>query len=774
MKRLLFFLALPLLAQSPQLTDGAGHQLRLIRDGAFIMGYNRYHADFARTFRKDHVPFDTIGETPAHHVHITKPFYMAAHEVTVAQFRAFVDATNYVTTAEKSGDGIVGFHNVIDYQDNRQKRRFRRVADYSWKHTGFEQADNHPVVGVSWEDANAYCRWLSRKEGATYRLPTEAEWEYAANASKQGFFCFGNDWRRQIHEFANHADQTLEDAYEETAGRLWYLTGQADGHVFTSPVGSLKANDWGLHDMHGNVWELCQDLYLDTFYNRYKARKNTEPPRWVADPANLDSPWNPDAGEYRIIKGGSYHTNPAQCHTSYRSYVEKADGFCYTGFRVVREANGPLMAEAAARFAAQREAMTAMENHPDVKIEMGIHKDLSSRVVVNPANADLAQHFADLPRVAILEIHRGCPPNFIPEIAKLTDLRGLRIYQPGRDLPREAFAPLAQLRHLEELNINNYSNIHPEDVATWACVENLRILSLGNDQLDGSGFAKFAGKDFSKLEELHMHSFKTDGTELAHFRGAPLTKVSVQSLSDEGAAIIAEFPDIVELRISEPKITAAGLAHLAKLKKLTSLRLANLKTLEDADFAPLAQMTSLERITLSGSGAGDLTAAALAKLPNIRQVNIGSSAFTDEGMRHIGGIATLNHLLEIGQHAAITDAGLEHIWAPDRVTMLFLKQKYGITGTGLNSIAENLTRLVHIEISSADFGDEGMRLLGYMPQLKVFRLHTQESKVTDAGLLAIAEAPKLKQLDIRGDGHAITDAGIAAMKEKLPHVEVLR
>jgi hypothetical protein len=213
---------------------------------------------------------------------------------------------------------------------------------------------------------------------------------------------------------------------------------------------------------------------------------------------------------------------------------------------------------------------------------------------------------------------------------------------------------------------------------------------------------------------------------------------------------------------------------LATLTKLKNLRLTNLKGLSDVDFAPLADMTSLEEISLAGSGAGDLSAARLAKLPMLRRVNIGSPAFTDEGMRHIGGIATLNHLLEIGAEAAITDAGLEHIWAPDRVTMLFLRPQFGITGSGLNSIAENLTRLSYIEINSVDFGDEGMQLLGYMPELGVVKLKGGSSKITDAGLLAIAEAPKLRELHIRGDTHAVTDAGIAAMKEKLPNVKVIR
>jgi formylglycine-generating enzyme required for sulfatase activity len=778
MKRLLLVIPLAAqiaLSQAPSISDGIGNTLNLLRDGQMLVGYNHHYADLSQTFKEDHAAgLDNIGEKPDHFAHITKPFYLATREVTVGQFRQFVDATGYVTTAEKSGDGIVGWHNVLDYEDKRRKRRLRRLPKFTWKSPGFEQGDDHPVVGVSWTDAQAFCAWLSQKEGASYRLPTEVEWEYACGAGNPGFFSFGNDYHAHINRVANYADWALEQAFEDTAGRQTYLEAPGDGVVFTSSVGRFEANPWGFHDMHGNVWELCQDYYHDTYFNRYKPQKNTHPPRWTADPANLDTPWNSDHGEWRIIKGGSWVVAPANCRRSFRSYFEAADGACYLGFRVARDASGPLMAEARSRYARTAAAMTALEAHPKANWEVAFHDDKSSRLVLNPPSADMAQHLPYLTRVSILEIHGVCPAELLPAIAQMPDLRALRMYRPGRDIPSEAYDVLAKLANLEELAINNYSNIDPACVANWACISNLRILSLGNDQLAGSSLAAFRGKDFSKLEELRVESIKTDGSELSYFAGAPLKKLGLNSLSDAGAQLVGQFRELTELRVGQPAITGAGLAQLSALTKLKSLRLSNLKSLSDADFAPLAQMTALEEISLSGSGAGDRTAANLAKLPNLHRISIGSPAFTDEGMRHIGSIAALDQLLEFGQEAAITDAGLEHIWAPDRVTMLFLRPKSGITGSGLNSIAENLTRLAHVEINSVDFNDDGMRLLGYMPALRVLRLHGESSKISDAGLLALAEAPKLKELDLRHGDHPITDAGIAAMKKKLPNLKVIQ
>ena len=105
---------------------------------------------------------------------ITRPFYLGVTEVTRGQFRRFVDDAGYQTEAEKDGKGGCGW--------NEETKKFEQNPRYTWQNPGFEQTDEHPVVNVSWNDAQAFIGWLSRKEGKTYRLPTEAEWEYACRA----------------------------------------------------------------------------------------------------------------------------------------------------------------------------------------------------------------------------------------------------------------------------------------------------------------------------------------------------------------------------------------------------------------------------------------------------------------------------------------------------------------------------------------------------------------------------------------------------------------
>ena len=153
------------------LGGGTRLEMVLIPAGSFLMGDNTGLDD----------------EKPAHKVTITKPFYLGQYEVTVEQFRKFVEATGYATDAEKG----TGFQGAFGW--NRDMMEFQMNDEYSWRNTGFAQLDTHPVVNVSWNDAMEFCRWLSRKEGSTFRLPTEAEWEYACRAGTTTPYFHGHD-----------------------------------------------------------------------------------------------------------------------------------------------------------------------------------------------------------------------------------------------------------------------------------------------------------------------------------------------------------------------------------------------------------------------------------------------------------------------------------------------------------------------------------------------------------------------------------------------------
>jgi sulfatase modifying factor 1 len=229
------------------------------------------------------------GEGPPHDVILTKPYYMGVHDVTVGQFKTFVTENGYQTEAEKSAEGAKVFRDG-EWQNDPQA---------SWKNSGFEQTDGDPVVCVSWNDARAFCNWLSARESNNYALPTEAQWEYACRAGSRTRLCFGDD-------------------DEELAQYAWY---DVNARLRTHPVGQKKPNAWGLHDMHGNVWQWTADWYAAGYYQ--------ESPR--------EDPPGPSAGVNRVSRGGAWTTGGWDCRAARRLGSNPGPSHRVTdvGFRVV-------------------------------------------------------------------------------------------------------------------------------------------------------------------------------------------------------------------------------------------------------------------------------------------------------------------------------------------------------------------------------------------------------------------------------------------------------
>ena len=216
-------------------------------------------------------------EKPTHKVDI-KPFLLAKTEVTVAQFREFTESANYKTTAETEGS-------CWSYDD---KGEWNNVKGNSWKKMGFDQDDNHPVACVSYDDAKAYVGWLSEKTGKEWRLPTEAEWEYAARAGTKKTYSWGEAADKGC-QFANMADKKAK-----TVHTGWKIANCDDGYIYTSPVGSFAANSFGLHDMYGNVWEWVEDKWHDDYQGA-----PTDGSAWVSGDSS-----------YRVLRGGSWLYDP--------------------------------------------------------------------------------------------------------------------------------------------------------------------------------------------------------------------------------------------------------------------------------------------------------------------------------------------------------------------------------------------------------------------------------------------------------------------------------
>jgi formylglycine-generating enzyme len=308
----------------------------LIPAGVFYMGAR--DAQFARA-----------DEYPVHKVKVDS-FYMDTHSVTNAQFQEFVEETGYITTAEKDIDWNEFRHQLppgtpkpadsllqaaslvftppshrVNLNDVSQWWRWVREAN--WKHphgpgSSIEGMEDFPVVHVSWEDATAYARWAGK------RLPTEAEYEYAARGGHDDYiYPWGNQRINEGQPKANSWD-----------GDFPLYNSRWDGFELLAPVMHYPPNNFGLYDMAGNVWEWCADLYHHDYYKTFHPEKIAKNPQ---GPDISFDPMEPNARK-RVIRGGSFLCNDSYCsgfRAAARMKSTEDTGMSHLGFRCVISAD---------------------------------------------------------------------------------------------------------------------------------------------------------------------------------------------------------------------------------------------------------------------------------------------------------------------------------------------------------------------------------------------------------------------------------------------------
>ncbi len=304
-----------------------------IKGGAFMMGGDNSQA--------------SEDEYPKHKVHVDD-FWMDATEVTNAQFAKFVEATHYITTAEKKPDweemkktlppgtpkppdsvmvaASLVFHQTsvpVDLHDYSQWWSWVKGAD--WKHPGgpnstIKGKGNYPVVQVSWYDAMAYCKWAGK------RLPTEAEWEFAARGGLEN----------NIYPWGNEPINYARAKANSWGGKFPYYNDDKDGFEGLAPAKSYQKNGYGLYDMAGNVWEWCSDWYDADYYKSFgnAIAINPKGPQKSLDPEDTYAP-------KRSLRGGSFLCNDSYCsgyRVARRMKSSPDTGLEHTGFRCVKDA----------------------------------------------------------------------------------------------------------------------------------------------------------------------------------------------------------------------------------------------------------------------------------------------------------------------------------------------------------------------------------------------------------------------------------------------------
>ena len=278
--------------------SGEGPQLVVVPVGEFLMG------------SPDNEPGRNAAEGPQHPVHITRPFALARNEVSVAEFRRFVRESGYRSDAEQRGDS-----NAYDERTGRIVKR----SGVSWDNDfqGGRAKSTEPVVHVSWNDAVAYAQWLSNATGQRYRLPSEAEFEFALRAGTTTAYWWGDGHpTRVVGNLTGEGDRSRSK-------RTWAkaFANYRDGYWGPAPVARFEANGFGLYDLGSNVSEWTEDCWHQNF---------------LRAPED-GSAWVNRGCVKRVVRGGSWGSDPDQARSAYRLGVAADTGSARVGFRVARE-----------------------------------------------------------------------------------------------------------------------------------------------------------------------------------------------------------------------------------------------------------------------------------------------------------------------------------------------------------------------------------------------------------------------------------------------------
>lgn len=556
-------------------------------------------------------------------VEFKEDFYLGVYEVTQEEWEK---VTGVNPSQFRRGGPLQS--NIANVSDNDLKR--------------------FPVEWVGWDDAQDFLDVLNKRLNETgwiYRLPTEAEWEYACRGGPSS-----NKFTYAYHFYVDKATNTLG---ADQANCLF------DGKGLKRPckVGSYKPNPLGLHDMHGNVYEWCNDIH-----------KATE-----AEIKQLG------VAEGRAIRGGSWNADSGNCTATTRSWYPETGNY-----RRRREFLGLRVARVRAAVDANRRTAKAMLEFGDVTVSVGGQLRRIGKDDALPAdNFRIEEIFVaerDRATDGDLEVLRG-----------LTSLRAIELL----DAPRVTDAGVAHLRDLPRLE----------------------KLSLPNTQLTDAGLEHIQG--MPNLQELFLAGTQVSDAGLAHLRGLSqlvLLDVGLTRITDAGTVHLRELAGLRDLRLNDNKLSDAGLANIKVLSRLRNLSLSN-TAVTSAGLEHLADLKELEHLLLNRTQLTDEGLKHLKKLVRLRQLWLHDTAVTDAGLAALGPLTNLEDLI-LAHTRGITDAGLEQLKGLTELRWLNLSDAL-VTDVGLEQLRE-LKKLESLSLERTKVTTAGVqRLRAALPKCKI-------------------------------------------------------
>lgn len=649
------YMAVPL-----EVENSIGMRFRLIPPGQFVMG-----SPISETARRD--------SERQHLVNIRRPFYLSVNEVTQQQYRKVVGVnpnSRQGTIVSKSGKPL-------------------------------------PITSVDWQNSFDFCRKLSalqqeKEADRVYRLPGEAEWEFACRAGTMTAYYFG-------------------PKPDKTFANCRMNTGLKD-------VASYPPNPFGLYDMHGNVTEWC----ADTFHRDFHAQP-------LADKF-------PDEKNIRVSRGGAYADQPDGCRAAIRfSYTKNIWSFA-TGFRVALDL--PTFASEARKRQEKIREKNFLRPRDEEKVDP-LLVEISNLLRIPPAEITEKDYL----RVNRLSLWYKTPIKDFSLIAKLKNLEHLSISTENFnevDLKLLKHLPKLKTLSLRGANINGRGLVQLPNHAL------LEGLNLSDTKIDDSKLSNLAS--FVSLKSLDLNDTTITDTglkTLKAFRKLERLSLRKTGVSDASAPILERLTSLKTVVLDDTKIGDGTLQSISKLPELEYLTLSN-TLVTSRGITQLADLPSLKTLYLMGTAIGDKGALALSGMDQLSDLALNETNIGDKGFSVIASLPQLQSFSAVG--TSVTDDGLKVLKDAKKLHTLGLSET-NVQGSGLLAL-DGTERLGTLHLAGSRLDDKGMQAIASFPRLYVLNL--SNTRITDAGLRLLKDTRSLRMITltdtpIRGTGFDVFD-----------------